>query len=30
MALDRTETQVAADIETARTTVRKLVAQDTA
>ncbi len=29
MALDRTETQVAADIENARTTVRQLVAQHT-
>jgi ribosomal subunit interface protein len=29
MALDRTESQVAADIENARTTVRRLVAQDT-
>jgi DNA-directed RNA polymerase specialized sigma24 family protein len=29
MALDRTETQVATDIENARTTVRQLVAQDT-
>ena len=30
MALDRTEEQVAADIENARTTVRELVTQDTA